>query len=1116
MSVINTNLKSLQAQDALNINNRNLSTAMQRLSTGSRINSAADDAAGLSIATRMDAQVRGLNMAIKNANDTISVTQTAEGAIDEVTNILQRMRELAVQSASDTNSAEDRTNLNQEVEQLSSEIDRIATTTQFNNMNILDGSFAGKVFQIGANAGQTLQMSIGSMKSNVLGVAAVTTTTMGTTSSTSGTPVDGAVVQGTAATPTAVSLEFTTSTGSYGFTITDSKTGLATAINGNSVDMTNSLSKDAFLETINEALRDQQADTVVTGSTTPTATIDLTDVSQAQKTKFSISLDGGNVVNIDLAQRLNGTAATNTAVTQTEVVAAMQAELRLAFDDNLTVGTAAGALTVTDTQGRRIEISQGPGDGTLFGTDVANGGALVKRETARNPISAAWDGDNLVLTNEAGGKISVSGWSGAATVFNVLDDSQVDGVNEPILLSTVAGDLQAPTMDAVSFRGITETSQLSLRFSDLVGNGTNANYAFKLTDGSGNVYADFSAAALDVHKDLDDATIAEALRNKISAGMVANFAAGDTTFDTSEFEITVSGDTINIKNTMGRALAVENFSSSHGYVIATPMNELASSKTLASQNAYYSETRVKVNTGAFGQAYTAGGAGASSFAISVDGMLQSTDMTVTVDSANLASGTVFANAVSAAIAAEVVDIIANGTSTGATHSLSNITVKWDADTAELVIRDSNGRSIGFGYAGSANGVSANPLATTGVLLTEDFVIGAANKNIPVNLESTVAQGDVVEATKVTMTLSTDDTNFTFALNGTYLDSGAVTSSGRVAWDASADFATSTMKTNLDAMVAKINEDHPNNVVEYAVNGRSITFWQRDGGPLEISGFKTAATHQGLTATVTPDDGQGEPVTLKYQAHKTATAATAVGTLAVASTATLNLEGDDIYSMKISDGVKSYNFSSTVLDISDNDSVDAFLTKMEKTLAGSGISASMDTSGNIYFSRADGGKLVLQEFNSATGRRGTWTPGNGQGDALELNGGGAVSVVPPALRSGSSSTTTTSTVPGQKSVAQISIATQTGATDALGVIDKAISYVNSQRSMLGAIQNRLTHTVDNLANIVTNTQASRSRIKDTDYATETAELARTQIIQQAATAMLAQANQVPQGVLALLR
>jgi len=477
----------------------------------------------------------------------------------------------------------------------------------------------------------------------------------------------------------------------------------------------------------------------------------------------------------------------------------------------------------------------------------------------------------------------------------------------------------------------------------------------------------------------------------------------------------------------------------------------------------------------------------------------------------LLSGSNFASAVQTALRAATVDLgyKSTGSATDINHTLSSISVTYDADTAELVIRDSGGRAIGFGYDASANPMNN---LNTGPLV-DKFVSGSSNKGLNVNLTSGVAQGDVVESTKVTMTLSDDDAKFTFKLNGRYLDTGTTSTSGYVTWDASADFATSTMKTKLDAMVTAINADHPENVIEYAVNGRSITFWQRDGGPLEIAGFKTADTHQQLSAAITPDDGQGDPVTLSYRAHTRATAATAVGTLAVASTATLNLEGDDIYSMKISDGVNSYNFSSTVLDISDNDSVDAFLTKMEKTLAGSGISASMDTGGNIYFSRADGGKLVLQEFNSATGRRGTWTPGNGQGDALELNGGGAVSVVPPALRSGTSST---STVAGQTSVAQISIATQTGATDALGVIDKAISYVNSQRSMLGAIQNRLTHTVDNLANIVTNTQASRSRIKDTDYATETAELARTQIIQQAATAMLAQANQVPQGVLALLR
>ncbi len=171
MTVINTNVKSLVAQDAIMKNNRSLSTSMQRLSTGSRINSAKDDAAGLAISTRMDSQVRGLNMAIRNANDGISLMQTAEGAMDEVTGILQRMRELSVQSVNGTNNDSDRKALNDEVTQLKAEIDRIATTTEFNSQKILDGSFKDKKLQIGNKSYQTMNVSVGSVQTKDLGMA---------------------------------------------------------------------------------------------------------------------------------------------------------------------------------------------------------------------------------------------------------------------------------------------------------------------------------------------------------------------------------------------------------------------------------------------------------------------------------------------------------------------------------------------------------------------------------------------------------------------------------------------------------------------------------------------------------------------------------------------------------------------------------------------------------------------------------------------------------------------------------------------------------------------------------------------------------------------------------
>ena len=170
MTVVNTNVKSLVAQDSLMKVGRSLSTAMERLSTGNRINSAKDDAAGLSISNRMDSQIRGLNMAVKNANDGISLMQTAEGALDEVTNSLQRMRELAVQAVNGTNNALDRAALDAEVQQLKSEIDRTAKTTQFNSINLLDGSFKNKVLQIGDDANETLKVGIAGAKVSDLGM----------------------------------------------------------------------------------------------------------------------------------------------------------------------------------------------------------------------------------------------------------------------------------------------------------------------------------------------------------------------------------------------------------------------------------------------------------------------------------------------------------------------------------------------------------------------------------------------------------------------------------------------------------------------------------------------------------------------------------------------------------------------------------------------------------------------------------------------------------------------------------------------------------------------------------------------------------------------------------
>ena len=169
--VINTNVASLNAQRNLNKSQLGLNKSMQRLSSGLRINSAKDDAAGLAISDRMTSQIRGLNQAQRNAQDGISLAQTAEGALVETTNLLQRMRELSVQSANDTNSSTDRASLDAEFSQLQSEIQRIADNTEFNGRTLLNGSAtAGLTFHVGANAGETITVSVNSMGLTGLGV----------------------------------------------------------------------------------------------------------------------------------------------------------------------------------------------------------------------------------------------------------------------------------------------------------------------------------------------------------------------------------------------------------------------------------------------------------------------------------------------------------------------------------------------------------------------------------------------------------------------------------------------------------------------------------------------------------------------------------------------------------------------------------------------------------------------------------------------------------------------------------------------------------------------------------------------------------------------------------
>jgi len=285
---VNTNLLALNGQRNLNQSAMGVSSALQRLSSGLRINSAKDDAAGLAISSRMTSQVRGLDQAIRNANDGISVAQVAEGALQEVTNSLQRMRELAVQSANDTNSSSDRASLQAEVTQLQSEVTRISSTTEFNGTKVLDGTFTNAKFQVGFRANQTINISIGNTAANTIGNNSVT-----------GDSADVSGINSAVAAAANVN-------GGSGSTVTT-----ANRITAQTLTISGNLGQDTVAVTLGESAADIATGindkTSTTGVTATASTVATLSTISTGATTFKIAGDDGTLVSISASTTGSGT-----------------------------------------------------------------------------------------------------------------------------------------------------------------------------------------------------------------------------------------------------------------------------------------------------------------------------------------------------------------------------------------------------------------------------------------------------------------------------------------------------------------------------------------------------------------------------------------------------------------------------------------------------------------------------------------------------------------------------------------------------------------------------------------------------------------------------------------
>ncbi len=408
--VINTNVNSLNARRNLDTSGAGLATSLQRLSSGLRINSAKDDAAGLAIANRITAQIRGLNQASRNANDGISLAQTAEGGLGTITNNLQRIRELAIQSANATNSSSDRAALQTEAAQLIAEIDRVATTANFNSVNLLDGTFSSQQFQVGADANQTITLS---------SIASARTADLGSSFSasvTSGVVTANAIDAG----------DLIVNGVTLGAVGTNDASTLATAING--------LSGTNVTATANSL-------TVgggTTGTTAGTGTITINGTATATIT-------------------LGGTAATN----RTNVVAGINA---ISGATGVTAVDDGTGVDLVSADGSNVVHSFTQASGTFTATTTGVAAAATTRSTVT--LSTTSSGGITLTTS---GTIADTGFS-AATTASTLSGTSISNTN----ISSISGANSAITSVDSALNAINSSratlGAIQSRFESVVSN----------------------------------------------------------------------------------------------------------------------------------------------------------------------------------------------------------------------------------------------------------------------------------------------------------------------------------------------------------------------------------------------------------------------------------------------------------------------------------------------------------------------------------------------------------------------------------------------------------------------------------------------------------------------
>jgi flagellin len=1035
MSVINTNISALQAQNSLRSTSLNLSNSMERLSTGTRINSAKDDAAGLAISTRMTANIRGISAAIRNANDGISLTQTAEGSLSQIGDNLQRIRELAVQSSNTGNNASDRAAMNNEAKQLIAEIDRVASNTAFNGIKLLDGTFQNQALQVGAgnDTNDRITISVGSAKSSALGV--------GSSSSYKAT-TSGVNVGSSALAAGALNIN--------GFTA-----GAATADGVSSAE--SNTSGIAVAAAIN----------AISAQTNVTATVGQTSLGGTAATGFKTAIAAGDV-------QINGVsigpiaAATTAAGRGGQVAAAVnavssQTGVTASFDKT------TGAIALNATDGRNITVVASNAGGASNVTGLGSGTALSVSGTAVTSGDAikagtvSINGVELGAVAGDGTAVTTNGESTAANVTNgvsIATQAITQGkalLAAPVVVITAAGSGTVAQEEEVTFKAM--TSGQAVTVSGLTFTASKDISATEVAKAFGNLTVGITAAEAQARQGFSAENIKGVYTGALTTITTGSYSAGQTTANATR---TAVGSGPSALVTAGSAVGTEASSVTFSDLAvgeSTTLNGLKFTATVASTGTQVATAFGLISSGASASSLSsARGTYEGQFDFGYSTAASSGAVVVATASTASANKTDIVLSTSRVAVTESAVISFSALAAGQATTLNGLTfTSTNATSAEDVAK---------AFASIASGTVAADLSSVKGAFSGTFTAGystGVSTGASVKATSTTSSSPVTDIAVSTNGAASAETSvITFndlragesaTLNGlTYTSTGA--SSAKQVAAAFGDITTNG--SNIDAASIKPS----------ATGTFSGAF---------ATGFSTTLNGEGVLKATATSTGDKANISISGKALNVAAAVNAV---------------TDKTGVSASASANGVNLTSNGRAIN--------LTGNNAALTGiSDLTAANTTGGLVATTLTDRSKVQL----SSTAAEG-----------INVSGSTAAALT----ASGLSEATMKATMTAGAGISSLDLTTAAGSQAALTTLDAAINTITDSRASMGAYQNRLGASISNLESTSSNLSASRSRILDTDYAKETTNLAKAQIISQAATAMLAQANQSGQSVLALLK